>query len=253
MTLQARLADTLLDLPARSEIIFRIARRIVDRHRGENDYRMERNGELRLLREVLPDCHVVFDVGANVGEWALHALAINSAIDLHCFEPAPAAFATLQKAVPRARLQNVGLGSKAGTLSLNIYGGDSTLNSFYERKDFDIAPVEKVAVPVVTLDDYASDIPMIDFLKIDTEGHERDVLQGARKLLAEKRIGMIQFEYGSCYIQAGALLKDVWALLGGYRICKILPHRLLPLDYDQSLENHQLTNYLAMLDSSALP
>src|SRR4051812_48337678 len=118
MTLQARLADLLLAAPARSEIVYRIARRIVARHRGENDYRMTHNGELRLLRQVLGNCRVVLDVGANVGQWSAAALAINPSLELHCFEPGAAAFARLKQNVAGARLNNAGVGARPGSLEL---------------------------------------------------------------------------------------------------------------------------------------
>ena len=41
-------------------------------------------------------------------------------------------------------------------------------------------------------------IPNIDFLKIDTEGNELDVLEGAKKLLSGGKIKIIQFEFGEC-------------------------------------------------------
>lgn len=245
MSFAARVADVLLAAPGRSELLFRVARRIVAAHRAENDSRMERNGEFRLLADYLPRAKVVFDVGANVGDWAVEALRINPHIDLHCFEPAADSFAVLQQRLGKARANLLGLGAQAGDLELQIYGSNSTVNSAYEIEG--ATPLRTEEVEVTTLDAYAAHLPAIDFLKIDVEGHERFVLEGARSLIAERRIKVVQFEYGPMYAQSRSLLRDIFGLLPGYRIHKIYPDRLQPVSYSAELENLQLANYLAVL------
>jgi FkbM family methyltransferase len=236
----------LADIIARNELSYRVARKIVSRHRGENDSQMERNGEVRLLREVLPSCHTVFDVGANVGQWSTEALKINPSLDLHCFEPAPGAFLKLQEKVPNAVLNNVAVGAEPATLDLCVFSEESELNSFYQGAH---TPIRKVRVPVTTLDEYATEI---DFLKVDTEGHERAVIQGAKRLVAEHHIRVIQFEYSGWYAESRSLLRDMFELLSDYQIFKIMPWGRLPVTYSLDLENLQLANYVAMLRSDTL-
>ena len=54
-------------------------------------------------------------------------------------------------------------------------------------------------MPTTTLDTFVEQhgIKNIDFLKIDTEGFELEVLQGAKQLLSEGKIGTVIFEYNA--------------------------------------------------------
>lgn len=223
--------------------MFRVARRIVHRHLGENDSNMTRNGEGRVQQSLMPAANVVFDVGANRGEWSLAALSVNPALELHCFEPAPEAFQRLKSAVPSAHLNNVGLGAEPASLELCIFGDNGELSSLYRGAH---TPIRTERIAITTLDEYAKGIPRIDFLKIDVEGHERAVLEGARQLLSEGRIGAVQFEYSGWYAESRSLLKDMFALLDGFKFAKIMPWGLLPVTYALDLENYQLANYLAI-------
>src|SRR5258708_15894523 len=81
------------------------------------------SGEARFLRNYLSGIEhpVVFDVGANVGNYALAALAGNAQAIVHCFEPSASHFQRLQRAVtgPGMRVNNVGLSEKAEELLLH--------------------------------------------------------------------------------------------------------------------------------------
>ena len=56
-------------------------------------------------------------------------------------------------------------------------------------------------------------------VKIDTEGHDLTVLRGARAMLAEHRIAVVQFEYNHRWVFARAFLRDAFEFLAdlGYR------------------------------------
>ena len=257
MTLAAIVADRLLEWPARSELVYRVARRIVNRWRGENDSRMGHNGELRLMRQILPSGTVAFDVGANSGEWAEEALRVNPTLNLHCFEPNSSAFERLQHNVLGSNvvLNKFGLGERKGSLDLYVYGEGAEVNSLYNRAGVGLAPLRTESAELSTLDAYCDErgIESVDFIKIDVEGHELSVLKGAHGLLKSGRIRALQFEYSGCYIDARVFLKDVWDFLSEtndrYRLFKILPHGLLPVGgYRQEFENLQYSNYLAVHD-----
>lgn len=240
------MADILLDWPARSELVYRVARRIVNRHLGENDYRMHHNGEVRALRRLLPDAKVIFDVGANVGQWASAARLLAPNAEIHCFEPDKTAFRRLSKAVPDAILNNVGVGAEPGSLPFHVFGDGAEVNSLYPRAGHGLSPIRIEAVPIIALDDYARDLPHIDFIKIDTDGHERAVFEGAKRIIDERRASMIQFEYSWNYTETRTLLRDIFEMLEGYRLFKILPHGLRPVTYHYQLENYSVANYIAM-------
>ena len=81
-------------IPVRNATIYRVCERYVDRFNGDNNSDPEINGENRLIREVLSSAkgEVVFDVGANVGNWSRNSLEVEELIHLHCFEPSCGAF-----------------------------------------------------------------------------------------------------------------------------------------------------------------
>lgn len=85
----------------------------------------------------------------------------------------------------------------------NFYVPDAhALSSLIDRPVFHTWGEENepqvVEIDCVTLDDLVGEllIDHIDYLKVDTEGHEYFILQGAEKLLEENKIGAIQLEYG---------------------------------------------------------
>ena len=84
-------------------------------------------------------------------------------------------------------------------------------SSIYYRSNFhgDLHPK-----PIISLDMlYPTILDHIDYLKIDVEGNELNVLRGAEYLLRHKRIRYIQFEYGECYPLSGVELNEVIRML----------------------------------------
>lgn len=129
------------------------------------------------------------------------------------------------------------------------------MNSLYRRdglQDRGIAVQEKQeAVSLKTLDGYCEEknIQAVDFLKIDVEGHELEVLRGAERMLKGGRIGIIQFEYGGCNIDSRVFLKDLFDAFMGlpYEFYKIHPRELLHVGkYCQKFENFEYSNWLAI-------
>jgi len=211
-----------------------------------------RNGEFRLLRHAISGARVVFDVGANIGDWTAAALAMNAAAQYHCFEPSVATYARLAgRHFPvNIHLNRCGLGAEAEERELFAFA-HASCNSLYLRHGLDDSSCGRERVALETLDRYrnAHRVEQIDFMKIDVEGHELAVLSGAKESLRLGLIGLIQFEYGGTYIDARCLLKDIWELLDSlgphFEIYKIFPHHLLRLRrYHQKWETFQYSNWL---------
>jgi FkbM family methyltransferase len=242
--------------PTRSRLLFRACKELVDLYEGQNNSDMATNGELRFLRSALPKCGTVFDVGANVGDWAALALGINPKIELHCFEPSDSTFQLLNcRRLPGAVLNNVGMSSSSGTATLYVFSAASGMNSVYRRsgleEGYGLSPQEEVeTIRLDTIDGYCRRVGVktIDYLKLDVEGHELEVLKGSQEMLASKSVLIIQFEYGGCDIDARVLLKDFFSLFGsyGYFLHKIYPDRIHAVpQYDQRLETFQYQNWIA--------
>jgi len=129
---------------------------------------------------------VFVDVGAHVGSWAQHFA--QRCAEVHAFEPQRSTFERLLEGSRLAPLSNVvchdvALGGR-GEVDLHVVsidGGGSTLRHRHELGD--VLHTERVRA--AQLDDFA--LQNVGFVKIDAEGFEMDILQGAAKLLTEQR------------------------------------------------------------------
>jgi FkbM family methyltransferase len=147
---------------------------------------------------------VCVDAGAHDGHFVDFLLANLRGPVIHAFEPAPVPFAGLKSrhgATTGVTLVNAGLGREAGSIEFNIYD-NQTLNSFLPMLPAGASTlggaklVETLSVPVFSLDSYAAScgLARIDLLKIDTQGFELQILQGAGRLLAEGKVGTVLVE-----------------------------------------------------------
>jgi FkbM family methyltransferase len=134
----------------------------------------------------------VLDVGAARGQFALFALARFPGAKLICFEPLPDAHAT-ERRVLRGRdveLHAVALGSSPGQTVLHVSVQDDSSSllpiGFQQYKAFPgTHESHEIAVTVDTLDSYLDEqTPRPCLLKIDVQGGELDVLQGADAALS---------------------------------------------------------------------
>ena len=208
------------------------------------------NGEEFLIRAYASGWTRCFDVGANHGAYAAMVLGHNPACAVTSFEPNPALAAQMQaKAAALGdanwEVRGVAVGCASGSVTLNIDTACDEHSSLHRGG----RGTQAVVVPSITLDDYCetNGVAFLDFCKIDTEGNEANVLRGAAALLAEQRIGMIQFEYGEHYKDAGSSLKEIYDLLcGNYTVFHLEPLGLLPLPYGQSMERFWYSNWVAI-------
>lgn len=137
---------------------------------------------------------VVFDVGANVGQSAEKFRIIYPNARILCFEPVSATFHKLHKRVKdlkNAEAYQLGFGDFLDEKSINIFSF-SPVNSFINS--FGALAQEKVRID--TLDQFCLEkgITEIDLLKVDVEGYEIQVLNGASKMLSERRIRCLYLE-----------------------------------------------------------
>ena len=226
---------------------------------------MNLNGERKVLinlRNSLSTSQpvVFFDIGANIGNYSKMIKEVFSeyTITIHAFEPSVNTFKILNKNLSGTKgiiYNNHGLGDCKQTLKLYSSQQQIGLSSLYEREldylGLNLDEIEEISV--ITLDDYCkeNDIHYIDFMKIDVEGHELKVLEGASRLLHSGKIAHIQFEFGGCNIDSRTYFKDFWkALAPKYNIYRILKDGLWPIDaYHEKLEIFSTINFLAVLKS----
>ncbi|MBI5606383.1 MAG: FkbM family methyltransferase [Deltaproteobacteria bacterium] len=138
---------------------------------------------------------VVIDIGANEGFYALKIKERNPACRVICVEPNPYLFEVMQNNVESNRLNNIELVNKAlaanqGTSRFDIIKeigpiggrGLKLVDRPWLREEF----IRSIQVETATLDDLFArfDLPGAGILKIDVEGMELEVLDGARTCLA---------------------------------------------------------------------
>jgi len=145
-----------------------------------------------LDRTITPQS-VFYDVGANIGLYALYAAHLHpGAVKAVCFEPEPMNFARLNQNIATNRLSDqitafpLGLGSaaKITAFPLSILQSGGALHGPRMVEDGKAAHV--VGLQVCTLDEFraqAADLPGPTHLKIDVDGPELEILRGAETTL----------------------------------------------------------------------
>ena len=218
---------------------------------GNLSYDMRTNGEtfvVQTLSAFKP--RVLFDVGANVGDWSVAANRCCSNADIYAFEIASPTFAQLAaktRHLPGLHCENVGLSDAIGPIRIRHYSSFpalTTATAYPHPLAFD-----ELDAQVITGDSYADrkGIRHIDLLKIDVEGMEQRVLNGFRMMFQRAAIDLVQFEYGRVSIINRFLLHDAYSFFraNGYVVGKIFPNYVDFRDYQMSDEDFVGPNYLA--------
>ena len=225
-------------------------------YENEN-YDWETNGERRVLHALkAQNPKVIFDVGANVGEWSMLAHSLHPRAQIHSFEAIPDTYQECLRrtgAIRNIILENVGLSDASGTVTFNYCRNHSGATTGVDL-DFDYGSnsiqTEQIQAKVVTGDSVMEyrQIAHIDFLKMDVEGMEGKVLSGFMHSLEMKKISVIQFEYGLAAIKAKFLLADFHLLFNslGYIVGKIYPTYVDFSPYTYVKEDFIGPNYLAV-------
>lgn len=227
---------------------------------GGTDY--ETSGEISVIKRIAHNYSgsgevVVFDVGANIGGYSkLLKKYFPDKTTIYSFEPSLFTYAKLKNNVRNVSgivPVNLALGNKNERRFLFSDKKYSGLASVYHRRlnHIHINMKYKELIQVTTIDNFCrkNKIKRIHFLKIDTEGHEISVLEGAKKMLGYKKIDNIQFEFGGCNIDSRTFLQDFFYLFGdAYQIYRIVRNGIYNLNsYKEFYESFLTTNYLAIL------
>lgn len=138
---------------------------------------------------------VVLDIGANTGFYSLLTTAAHPQVEVIAFEPDPRVVARLTRNVAANDRQDVieikplALSNAAGEAALYIplqaHGLVETSSSLQHDFKTSHSGVERVAIS--TLDAEVPDTVDVELIKIDVEGHELEVLEGALQTLARCR------------------------------------------------------------------
>jgi FkbM family methyltransferase len=170
-----------------------IARKALD-NKIAAEARSQTEWELRLLAEV-PRGALAIDVGAHVG--VLSLFMSKRYTQVVALEPNPLCVNRLRRTMPdNVFVIAAAAGDRGGAAKLRVprHSGRAVaaLGSLVARTDND-ADVQTHRVVKLRLDDVVSD--PVDFLKIDVEGFEPEVLAGAQRILSGRPVVMIEAEH----------------------------------------------------------
>jgi FkbM family methyltransferase len=206
----------------------------------------ERDPAYKLSLDLVLPGSVVFDVGANIGLWALPAAALAGPRGaVHAFEPVPKTFAALVEHVGLNDLENVhcnrvALSDSSGARTIYAATEANTGASGFMARE---AAAQAIETKSMTLDEYcdSESVGTIDLLKIDVEGAELLVLRGASQQLESDSGPAIVFE-----VDAGLMASFGWSQAGvvlflenhGYSVYWQDRGRLVPVSTDSHAADH---------------
>lgn len=177
------------------------------------------------------------DVGANKGIWSKAMLnTLGKRIErIDLFDPSPENCRELRNQEDNLmfddsdfgilHVHEYAVGRESGRVVLHTNDDGSPLASLYSHAEGGFPPKmahikldRQIEVEMRALDDVmdAEGIERTDILKIDTEGHELDVLLGASRRLKDKAIGAIVFEFGCHQVESRNFFKDFYSLFKKY-------------------------------------
>ena len=231
---------------------------------NEDHWRMQANGEAEIIRRFVANSNtsvVALDVGAHHGEWAAQFLSLGPNSFVVCFEIVPAIRDKLKQhfsADTRVSIADCGLSDQVGIVKVTwnkSCGPSSSISG--ESRHYEGAELTVVSCAVQTGDKYLCEnaIGQIDFLKIDTEGHEVPVLKGFAQLLGSAQAPrVIQFEYGTTWLAGRHRLADAYSILQckNYSIGRLYPDGVDFKQYELSDESFRMGNYVAVRESTLL-
>lgn len=139
----------------------------------------------RLILQTLRPGDTFVDIGANVGYYTVRTAArVGPRGKVYAFEPEPTDFSFLKRNVSANRLSNVvmeqkAVSNRAGSVQLFVskgFPGDNSIFAVEEARG-------QISVPAVALDDYFAASGPVHFVKIDVQGAESLILEGAQRTL----------------------------------------------------------------------
>lgn len=185
---------------------------------------------------------VIFDVGAHEGKYSEFVTRLVPDAKCYMFEP------------------NIELALKTGAYSLAIsdHNGfvpfyippkkNDELSSLYKREVFKQTGYEKIEVACTSIDSFclSGGIKEIDYVKVDVEGAELDVLNGCKEMMMLRKIKFIQLEYGGTYPDAGITFAQVieTAASLGYNIYELVDNEFNLITTDNFIEDYRYAVFL---------
>ncbi len=214
--------------------------------------------EFNFIHNYISKDSIVFDIGSNMGFYSIWmGRSLGPTGELHIFEPDQKSFVRLKKNISINSLQaKVKLNQKAvstesglGKITMGLDGENHLIT---DKSTIDIIG----DIELVSLDQYINDnqLSEIDFIKIDVEGFELNVLKGALLSLRKNKIGVIQLEINATISNAGVNRTEIIDFVheNGYHFYRydISKNMLFPVDLTSERENYFISAEVDKVNST---
>tara|TARA_E500000178_G_C16981053_1_gene735806 strand:+ start:422 stop:1237 length:816 start_codon:yes stop_codon:yes gene_type:complete len=220
--------------------------------KGYNNFRdFHESGEKFFVKKYLANnsTKLCIDIGANEGNFTSLLLEETSS-KVISFEPLPSTYKTMLKQlrsqytdehIDRCVFINKGVGAKSEILPI-YYNEKLTTHSSFSQDVKEIDYVEynnKVDVEVVSLDEFCklNSICEIDFIKIDTEGFEKEVFEGALETFSSVKPKYIQIEYNWHHLFRNTSLNFFAKKLTDYNVYQLTYNSMRRVDTKHPFSN----------------
>lgn len=234
-----------------NDLILKLALRV----RGYNNFRtLEESGERYFIDTVLKSLspQLCVDVGANVGDFSLELLK-STHTEVIAFEPLSACqkqLEIIQSGYPdRLKVVKSAVGNTIGKQTIH-FEADATAHASLSEEVKQVEYVKNTSseeIDVTTLDHFFASQPnlQIDFLKIDTEGFELEVLQGFQRGIHQNPPKIIQIEYNWHQLFRNQSLFTLSKLLPDFELYQLCRGHIVHRKSTDPLSNiHLFSNFL---------
>jgi len=216
-------------------------RKLFDRVRGLTMTPLSHEAIAALVEKLDP---TILEIGCNDGRDTLAFLRVMPRARIYCFEPDPRAIARFKKHLG-SRLDNVKLfeiavSDRTGRVDFHMSTSDDSSGDGFDQSGSIRRPKnhlkeaawirfeKNITVDTCRLDDWSAEngVKQVDFIWMDVQGAEADVITGASKVLQETRF--LYTEYSNNELYEGQLsLKSLLALLPSFEVVARYPGDVL--------------------------
>ena len=196
----------------------------------ERAWREKRKGEkeIKIIPNLLVNCNRAIDIGANVGVWSYWLSKYAKQVE--SFEPNPKIFNALKNIkIKNVNSYNIALSNKSGSVDLLVPKGSkgfsnqgASLSSIKVQGEH-----KRISIEAKCLDEY--NFLDVDFIKIDVEGHEHEVIEGAQETIKKfKPTMVIEMEEKHNQIPIEDQISSVEKL--GYKCCVLMNEKIIQIE-----------------------
>ena len=217
-------------------------------------------GEKKILKLINKyNINLSIDVGANIGNFAKEIILTTNS-NVIAIEPMLQSYKKLKKLELQFDKKiicfNLALSDQNKKMKFFYQSSESELASFNKNiKNLNYINQDKIKYKLInsiTLDNFVKHNKTlfkkgIDYIKIDSEGHDHKILQGSKKTIKKFRPKFIQFEMNWHYLFDGVNIYNICSKFNNYNLFRILPYEagLIKANYNHPNDNiYHLSNFI---------